>query len=52
MCTSSCKAEKVTRNRALPCGTVGGRIALTKKPALSKAALMASAFLLSPISIG
>ena len=36
-CASVCAADSVTRSRALPAGTVGGRMATTQKPALSSA---------------
>ena len=38
-----CAAENVTRSRDVPGGTVGGRIAATRKPAARSAALAASA---------
>ena len=45
---SSCAADKVTRSRAVPAGTVGGRIAVTRKPLSSSALLIASARCASP----
>ena len=33
---SVCAADKVTRRRAAPCGTVGGRIATTQNPARAR----------------
>src|SRR5688572_1869376 len=47
-CASSCAAEKVTRRRAVPAGTVGGRMAATRKPWASRLLLTASARADSP----
>src|SRR5690554_1941885 len=42
-CASECAALRVTRNRASPSGTVGGRMAVTSMPCSSSARLSASA---------
>src|SRR6185369_2595749 len=45
---SSCRADSTTRKRALPCATVGGRIAGTKNPCASSDCIATSAALLAP----
>src|SRR5690606_8866775 len=47
-----CAADKVTRRRAVPVGTVGGRIAGTHNPCSYNAAATRKASLLSPITSG
>src|SRR6187551_950391 len=49
---SSCAADNVTRRRAVPWGTVGGRIAVTRKPCCSSCALSSSARAASPTMTG
>src|SRR5690554_1567481 len=49
---SECAALRVTRNRASPSGTVGGRMAVTSMPCSSKAPLSARAVWLSPAMMG
>src|SRR4051812_24230340 len=51
-CDSSCAADNVTRSRAVPAGTVGGRIAVTRNPCLSSCALSANARAASPTITG
>ena len=50
--SSVCNAEKVIRRRALPSGTVGGRIALTQMPCSSNCRLQAKACSEEPASKG
>ena len=49
-CSAVCAAENVTRSREVPGGTVGGRIAATRKPALRSAVLAAKARDASPMT--
>src|SRR5579863_10450538 len=49
---SRCMADSVMRSRAVPAGTVGGRIAATQKPAFISATLNASAQADSPTISG
>ncbi|KAG1271838.1 hypothetical protein G6F66_013469 [Rhizopus arrhizus] len=50
--SGECSADRVTRRRALPSGTVGGRIAPTSQPACSSARDIATAEWSSPHSNG
>eukprot|EP00964_Phaeocystis_antarctica_P062745 scaffold37611_cov69-Phaeocystis_antarctica.AAC.9 len=47
-----CAAERATRSRAVPLGTVGGLMAGTSKPRLSSCALASSAAPSAPTTMG
>ncbi len=51
-CASSWAADSVMRRRAVPAGTVGGRIAVTRKPRASSARLADNARCASPTITG
>ncbi len=52
ICASVCTAERVTRNRHVPAGTVGGRMAGTRIPSARSAAAASSARCSSPHTNG
>ena len=52
MSSPLCSAENVSRSRAVPSGTVGGRIATTRKPSFSNNRDASSASSASPMTMG
>ena len=52
MSASWCAAVKASRSRAVPCGTVGGLIAVAQKPASRSLALKPSAASAEPAITG